>query len=334
MVSRTCASPAGRIIKVAIPKVKLIYSLHLFNKLINFSTRVLNAFVALAECRQFTVAAERCHMSQPAFSQMITRLEAQAGTRLFERDTRNVSLTAEGLLLLPVAQRLLADMKAVQGELSDHANGRRGKVAIAALPSLSDEWLPGLVAAFRRRWPGVRVQLFDVATEPGLELLRQGIVDFALTARMPYPEEFEVRPLFSERFFLVCAPGHPLAGRKRVTAASLAGCDYIHSSRSGSVWPYLSPFFEDVALGDSGLEVMQFGTLAGLIASGLGVSVIPGFSLHQFVRRGLVAIPFTEKGLQRSLLMVKRRGHGLSTAAQMMLQMIEAKAPGYLTGGL
>ena len=100
-----------------------------------FSGRLLNAFLSLVDTGQFKLAAERCNVSQSAFSQMISRLEEQLGTRLFDRDTRSVSLTPEGKLLVPIARGIEADIEAMFSELRDHAEHRKGKVTIAALPS-------------------------------------------------------------------------------------------------------------------------------------------------------------------------------------------------------
>ncbi|MFP3710881.1 LysR family transcriptional regulator, partial [Paraburkholderia sp. SIMBA_009] len=90
----------------------------------------------MAEERHFTRAAQRCHLTQPAFSALIRQLEDSAGLRLFDRNTRNVELTAEGRVLDASARRLLADMDLVMEDLRDHAARRRGRVALAALPSL------------------------------------------------------------------------------------------------------------------------------------------------------------------------------------------------------
>lgn len=286
--------------------------------------------MALADCRQYTLAAGRCHISQSALSQLIARLEEQAGVRLFDRSTRSVSLTPEGELLVPVARRLLSDIQVATEDLQDHARGHRGRVAIAALASHSDEWLPRVIAMFRQRYPGIRVQLFDVISEQGMDLLRRGTVDFALSSSAMIPDEFEVQQLLSERFFLVCPPDHALARRKRLTIASLAGCQYIHSSKTGSVWPYLIERAPGLRLVDSGFEVMQFGTIAGLIENGLGVTVIPEFSLHQFTRRGLKAVLIGDKGFTRPLRMLRRRGHDLSIAAQAMLREMKANPPAQL----
>lgn len=308
-------------------QVKLIYWTNSLIKLNNISFRSLRAFIILAEQRQFNLAAAHCHMSQSALSQMVSRLEQQFGARLFERSTRHVALTPEGELLLSAARRMLQDMQSVQENILDHVQGRRGKVSLAALPSLSDDWLPGAIAAFRTSHPGVRVKLFDVMTDAGVELLRRCQVDFMLTPLVTDSEEFEVRTLSSERFFLVCPPDHRFAGLTSVTPAQLAHCDYIHSNRSGSVWSFMEPLLRDVPLCDTGLEVFQFGTLAGLIEKGLGVTIVPEFSLHQFQRRGLAAVPFAPNTVRRPLRMAKRRGQALSMAAQALLTTVEGLIP-------
>lgn len=94
----------------------------------NFSPRLLNAFLTLAHCRHFTLAATRVHMSQSAFSQAISRLEAQVGVRLFDRNTRSVTLTPEGDLLLPVAMRLMQGIGDIFQDLRDHADRKKGKL--------------------------------------------------------------------------------------------------------------------------------------------------------------------------------------------------------------
>ena len=108
----------------------------------NISGRLIDAFLALEETRRFAIAAERCHVSPSAFSQMITRLEEKVGARLFDRDTRNVSLTAEGEIFSKGAHRIANEITNSIAELRDRASCAVGRVAIAAPPSLSASWLP------------------------------------------------------------------------------------------------------------------------------------------------------------------------------------------------
>ena len=148
----------------------------------DLSTRQLRAFLALADRNHFTRAAEACHLSQPAFSALIQALEQAVGTRLFDRSTRSVQLTPEGRLFEPSARRLLAGVAEALQDLGDQVERRRGRVHIAALPSLAAGWLPALFAEFRAAWPGVELALSDQLSDACVDLVRGGQADFALAA--------------------------------------------------------------------------------------------------------------------------------------------------------
>ncbi|MDR9834508.1 LysR family transcriptional regulator [Herbaspirillum huttiense] len=292
----------------------------------NLSTRLLHAFLALADCRHFGHAAERCHVSQSAFSAMIQKLETATGARLFERDTRNVSLTPEGEVFVEVARQLVADMEAALADMNDYVARRKGRVAIAALPSLAAGWLPPVLAAYRQRHPGVAVELFDAISDQCLDLLRQGKADIALTAPGPNLLEFTTQPLCADPFYLVCRKDHALAGKRRIKVAQLAGCEMIHLARSTSVRQHLDAVLRPGAVIHTGLEVEHLATLAALIESGLGVSVVPELTLFQFRLPNLVAIPVDAPELVRPLLIVTPKERSLSIAAQGLLDLVQAKA--------
>jgi DNA-binding transcriptional LysR family regulator len=289
----------------------------------NLSARDLRGFLALAETRHFRRAAERSRLSQPAFSQLIRRVEAAAGMRLFERSTRQVSLTAEGEALVGAARRIVADMDAALADLKDHAARRKGRVGVAALPSLAAGSLPRIFAQYRARYPGVQLELFDALSDRCVALVREGRADFALTAAGPSLTEFDTRPLTTDDFHLVCRRDHPLAARRRVRLADLADCPIIHLARSTSVRQHLEPALRDVPHASSGLEVEQLPTAAALIASGLGVSVVPALTLSYFRAPELAAVPLAQPGLARRILVVQRKGRRLSAAAQAMLELVE-----------
>jgi DNA-binding transcriptional LysR family regulator len=287
----------------------------------NLSTRDLRGFLALAEARHFRRAAERSRLSQAAFSQLIRRVEAAAGARLFERSTRQVSLTAEGEVLAAAAARIVADIDGALADLQDHVARRKGRVGVAALPSLAAGALPGIFAEYRQRYPGVQIELFDALSDRCVALVREGRADFALTAAGPSLVEFDTRPLTTDSFYLVCRRDHPLAARRRVRLRDLAGHPVIQLARSTSVRQHLDPLLRDIPHAASGLEVEQLPTAAALIASGLGVSVVPALTLSYFAE--LAAVPMDEPGLARRILVVQRKGRGLSAAAQAMLELVE-----------
>jgi len=293
----------------------------------NISGRLIDAFLALEETRRFAIAAERCHVSPSAFSQMITRLEDKLGARLFDRDTRNVSLTAEGEIFSKGAHRIANEIANSIAELKDRASCAVGRVSLAAPPSLSASWLPRQMAKFQGEHPGIRLQLHDVVSDRCVEMVANGEADFGLNARLVHAKEFDSVLLAQEGMYLICQINHPLAKRKSLKLKDLAGCVMINTVRTGSVWQQLQELLKSIDIQDSGFEVSQFGTLAGLVANGFGVSVVPQFAVQLCQLPGLIAIPIEDRKAVRPIYMVKRRNRSLSPAAQAMwLKLVENAA--------
>lgn len=291
----------------------------------NLSGRLIDAFLALEETRRFAVAAERCHVSPSAFSQMVARLEEQVGARLFDRDTRNVALTPEGEIFSQGAHRIAAEMNASLSELRERSRRTTGRVAIAAPPSLCAAWLPEQMALFRQASPGIAQRLHDVVSDRCLNMVAAGEVDFGLNAQRGNALEFEAQLLFNERLFLVCRSDDPLARLKTVRLQQLSEREFIHTVRTGSVWQQMQPMLGEAGVRDSGQEVAQFGTLAGLVATGFGISVVPQFAVRLCERSGLVTVPVSDRKALRPVYMVKRRHRSLSLAAAAMWEQL-AKA--------
>lgn len=114
----------------------------------------LTYFVAVAEARHFTRAAEAVHVSQPSLSQQIRALEAELGADLFSRARGNITLTDAGEALLPLARRILADAETARHEVQELVSLRSGRVRLGATPSLCTGLLPDLLRAFHDRHPG------------------------------------------------------------------------------------------------------------------------------------------------------------------------------------
>ncbi len=284
----------------------------------NISGRLIDAFLALEETRRFAIAAERCHVSPSAFSQMITRLEEKVGARLFDRDTRNVSLTAEGEIFSKGAHRIANEIINSIAELRDRASCAVGKVYIAAPPSLAASWLPKQMAEFKRDHPGIQLQLHDVVSDRCIEMVASGEVDFGLNARSTHAKEFDSVLLAQEGMYLICQKDHSLGKRKSIRLKDLAGSSMVNTVRTGSVWQQLQELLKVVDISDSGFEVSQFGTLAGLVANGFGVSVVPQFAVQLCKLPGLVAVPIDDQAAVRPIYMLKRKNRSLSAAAEAM----------------
>ncbi|MBC7395735.1 LysR family carnitine catabolism transcriptional activator [Variovorax sp. GrIS 2.14] len=290
----------------------------------DLSSRQLRAFLALADQRNFTRAAQTCHLSQPAFSALIRTLEASVGARLFDRDTRSVQLTPEGRLFEGPARRLLDDMGGAIEDLANHVAMRTGRISVAALPSLAAGWLPAVFAEFMQAWPGITLDLHDALSDACVALLRSGRVDFALAASgagSASASDLRSRKLCSDRFHLVCRADHPLAQEPRLTARKIAPWPFIQMARHSSVRQSLDAALHPLRL-NAVFEVEHLATVMGLVEAGLGISVVPALTLFHFGRKTLVTRPFPVASLTRNVYLVQRREGSLSMAAQALHDLI------------
>jgi LysR family carnitine catabolism transcriptional activator len=296
----------------------------------NVSTRQLHAFLALAELRSFTRAAERSHLSQPAFSTLIRALEDAVGARLFDRDTRKVSLTVEGGLFEQSARSMLAVFDESMLAVRDHAERRRGRVAMALLPSLAAGWLPPVLAGFGKAYPGISVDVSDVLSEDCLARVLGGQVDFALAAVRSDASELRTDLFCTDRMHLVCRSDHRLAKNREPRLKDLSGEAFIQMARSTSVRQALDAALHPMRL-NAVLEVEQLATVMGMVRQGLGVSVVPELALFHFQASDIITRPLSGKGLVRQIYMIRRRDRHLSTAAQAMYEWILARRPSKAT---
>lgn len=271
--------------------------------------------MALADERNFTRAAQRCHLTQPAFSALIQSLEDALGVRLFDRSTRRVEFTPEGMHFRRSAPRLLNDIDSLVGEMREFASKRRGRVAVAALPSLAAGWLPRIYAAYAANYPGVELALHDALLEPCLQQVKDGAVDMALAARGRDMSGLLAEPLCEDCFYLVCRRDHALAARSALELDALRGASMIHLGRGSSIRQSLA---EHVALDNfqTALEVDHLATVTGLVLAGMGVSLVPGMTLFHFRHPDLRIVPLAPGSeIRRRLYLVRRDNRSLSRAA-------------------
>lgn len=282
----------------------------------NYSFKQLQAFRVLAEERHFTRAAERCHQTQPAFSALIRGLEDTLGTRLFDRTTRKVRLTEEGVLFHACAVRIIEDMQTMHDAIRARVALRRGKVSVAALPSLAAGWLPRHFARFHAAYPDIELHLSDALLEPCIAKLRAREVDIALAALGADMSGLSIEPLCQDSFYMVCRSDHPLADHKEIQLSDLAGQVMIHLGRGSSIRQSLNRRPELQFL-QTLLEVDHLATVTGMVAAGMGISLVPGMTLYQFRHPSISVVPVARtEGLERALYIVRRKEEALSHAAQ------------------
>ena len=246
----------------------------------DFELRQLRQFVEIAATGSYRRAAELLFVAQPALSVAMRKLEAAIGARLFDRGPRGVSLTAAGEALLPEARRAL--MHAEQGRRSARlvALGEWGVLRLGFVGSATYALLPGRLPAFRMRHPDVRLELTEGSTVEVIEMVREGRVDLGVV-RGPVDDVSDVDLALAEsdEFVAVVPASHWSAGRPRLRLSDLREEPFVMYPTTGV------PGLRSVAMQVCreagfvprvGQEATQVQTVVSLVASGLGVALVPG----------------------------------------------------------
>jgi len=291
----------------------------------NLSIRQLQVFRAVAESGSFGEAAERMHLSQPALSAAIRKLEFVLNVRLFDRTTRRVSLTAEGVELLRLSVRLIEEFEAVTNDLHDYLARRRGRVVVAALPSLAALTLPPALARLKARHPGIEIVLRDTLHDEIQDLVESGSADFGLTVAPSPARGLEFEPLLVDRFVMVCRADHPLANRRSVSWERMLRFPIVTMSRTSSVRQHLDAACAQagIAIG-SRFDAAHLATIGALVREGLGVAPLPSSTTPLLRFAELVEVPIIAPKIERTMGIVRRAGRSPSVAAQALLELLGA----------
>ncbi|SDM76721.1 LysR family transcriptional regulator [Nonomuraea jiangxiensis] len=249
--------------------------------------------VALAEELNFGRAALREGVRQPPFSQQIGKLEEELGVRLFERTTRHVRLTPAGQAFVAEARTSLAHAERAAEAARRAGRGEAGRLVIGFVGSATNVTLPRVLRRFRARYPGVQVELRESPTAQQAEDLRQGLLDVGLL-HAPLAglaaEVLSTQTVARELLLAALPADHPLAARTSLPPAALAGEPFVMFPRRYG--PALHDQITAVARA-AGYEprvvqeAVQMQTIVGLVAAGIGVSIVPESVAR--LRRGDVA---------------------------------------------
>ena len=182
----------------------------------NVSIKQLRGFIAIAETGSFAEASERLYITQPALSIAIGKLEDTVGGLLFNRSTRSVQLTPEGLEFLPIAQRLIADWSEAFDDLNRLFSLRRGKLTVAAMPSFASTRLPAIVAEYQQQFPNITIAVQDIVMEQVIDAVQTGRADLGITFEPDNLQGQQFESLFTDRFVAVMPMSHALSGRKKI----------------------------------------------------------------------------------------------------------------------
>ncbi|MGH8779723.1 LysR family transcriptional regulator [Paraburkholderia sp.] len=295
----------------------------------DLNLRDIRAFIAVAQTGSFTRAATRLHLSQPALTVQIRRLEDTLGTRLFDRNSRNVALTPVGRDLLPLLQKSLHDMEHVLADARALSGGAAGTVRIACLPSFAASLLPDLIRDFRADLPDVSFQIRDVVASVVDALVRNEDVDIGLTGgtaagQAGAPDTaLDVLYAGEDRLVALCPKGHPLAKRRTVRLADLLRTPLVLTASGTSVRAVVDAALADADTPPSiACEPTYMMTAVAMVRGGLGVTILPGSAREMLAEPDLVARRINDPRFVRPIALVKKRGRTLPPVTEAFVERL------------
>ena len=293
-------------------------------KRINVDLAELQAFACLAELRSFRAAADELGLTGSAVSRAIARIEDRLGTRLFDRDTRNVALTPQGAALQQLTQRILSEAELALTEFEAYLSARRGRVTLAGLPSITASLLPGLIARFLASHPEVEISIVDALSDGVVDAVLEGRADFGFTAgAVGGSGRLSFRPLVEDEFVAVSHPGGPLDDVQDCRWKEFDGRPFVAMVPGTSVRA-----LTDAAFAQAGLsirprfEVTHLATAGALVAAGLGVTALPALTLPVLGRGPFVTRPLREPRMIRRIGIVQVIGRTLSPSARAFYRVL------------
>lgn len=258
------------------------------------SVRQLEYLVAVAKSLNFREAAKACHISQPALSAQIARVEETLGVTLFERDRRRVILTAVGEQVVARAKKVLTELDELADAAAAHAEPLAGVLRLGVIPTIAPYLVPRALTHLRRRLPKLEILLREEQTARLVELAESGQLDVLLVALEAELGDLKTLPVFKDPFVFACNKLHPLCGQKSIREGDLNEqrvllLDDGHCLKD-QAWAICKARGAKHAID---FRATSLGTLAQMVSSGNGVTLLPSISLRTEGRLpGLAVRPF------------------------------------------
>ncbi|TBU97256.1 LysR family transcriptional regulator [Stutzerimonas kirkiae] len=284
----------------------------------------LNAFIAIAETGSFSEAAERLHLTQPAVSKRIAGLEQQLEVRLFDRPGREVSLTEAGRALLPRAYRILNVLDDTRRALSNLSGEVSGRLALATSHHIGLHRLPPLLRAFTRDYPGVALDIQFLDSEVAYERVLHGRAELAVITLAPETREpVRAVPVWDDPLDFVVAPEHPLARKRHIELADIAGYPAVFPGGNTFTHHIARQLFESEGLTPNiAMSTNYMETIKMMVSIGIAWSLLPRTMVdEQVVRLELPGLQLT-----RSLGYILHTERTLSNAARTFMALLDASA--------
>ncbi|HEY8358617.1 MAG TPA: LysR family transcriptional regulator [Ramlibacter sp.] len=256
----------------------------------NATLRQLKVFEAVARLSSFSRAAEELHLTQPAVSTQVRKLQEHAGLPLFEQLGKKIHLTPAGAELLQCSREIIQKFQEAEEAMAQFKGVSGGRLKVSVI-SAGDYFFPALLVEFAQRHPGVTLD-FDVCNrEELLARLDANQTDLAVMVRPPEDLDMLAEPFAPHPYVVVAAPSHPLARSRRIPVARVAREPFVVREHGSDTWNSMREGF-GAALPDVNIamEIRSTETIKQAVAAGMGVSFLSAHTISRELRSGSLGV--------------------------------------------
>ena len=282
----------------------------------------LEVFLAVAQEKSFSRAADALHRTQPAISQAIRRLEGELGEPLFDRSSKDGTLTASGRVLFDFAQQMMNLRRHAHSAIRELRDLHRGKLILGANEYTVMSLLP-LIPVFRARHPHIKIEVKrSLASRIPSEIIGRD-VEIGVVTFKPNDPSIKSLAVAADELALVVAPNHPLAAKKVVSVRELGAEAFIaHNVASPYREKVIKTFEKHRTPLNISMEMPTLEAIKRIVEQGLGIALIPRLAAQtEIERHQLAGLTVREMKLERRLHLIYRKGATLSHAAKAFLRV-------------
>jgi DNA-binding transcriptional LysR family regulator len=288
----------------------------------------LRLFVNVVDTLSLTRGAERSHLSAPAASARMRKMEQALGTQLFYRVAQGLAPTSAGHTVLRHALVILGQVGQLTGELRENAGSMTGNIRLYANTLAISEFIPPALQKFLLNFPGMNIDLHERASAEIARALKQGAADIGIVSADIPSEGLECMPYRTERLVLVTPREHPLACGKLTDFGQTLDADYIGLKEDTALQSFImrAASREGVAM-KLRIQVNNFEALCSLVDSGVGVAIIPDSVARRHAQRFDIAIvALRDDWAIRDLKIAVRDMQSLAAPARALIEVLVAPA--------
>src|SRR6201996_3228078 len=251
-----------------------------------------------------TKAANTLHLTQSALSHQLKELERELDVEIFKRQGKRLHLSDQGYRFLRSSEKILAELKTLEEDITNYKNGRTGKLSISMQGYTAYHWLPGIIKYYKKQWPDINIQILSDATRRPLEYLMNGDLDIGIIRTQMVNTKIRYEPIFEDRLTAVISKDHPLAQKDVIEITDFHNEELI--------LPLYDPSYQDTPMIEALIQAQQVkpktlhrihytDATIEMVNAGLGISVMADWIVEPFLsNRNIVAKPMHHSVARRA----------------------------------